>query len=77
MADREAQFRAEMAAMRESLTSAGADAQAQVEGRLREELAAAIARAADEAAAARARHTQVSRGALAEESRNRLEFRCH
>ena len=59
MADREAQFRADMAALRESLSGATAEAQAQLEARLREELAAAIARADQEAAAARAKHAVV------------------
>ena len=59
MADREAQFRADMAALRESLSGATAEAQAQLEARLREELAAAIAKADQEAAAARAKHAEV------------------
>jgi len=59
MADREAQFRADMAAMRESLGGDAAEAQAKLEDRLREELAAAIARAEQEAAAARAKHAEV------------------
>ena len=62
MADREAQFRAEMAALRQSLTSAGAEAQAGIEARLREELAAAAARAAEEAATSRIRHAEVKSG---------------